>query len=109
MRRVAIRKSEDNYCFLQAYNYVGTFMSLSGGFCSISCSLLLPSLFYFILYRHQSNKSVIVALSTLIVIGTVLLVFITSQNISDIVSRNSQTSASDALLGNHALEFLRET
>jgi len=42
-----------------AYNYVGDVMSLSGGFCSISCSLLVPSLFYLLLYRYTqlSKKS----------------------------------------------------
>ena len=82
-------------------------MSLSGGFCSISCSLLLPSLFYLILYRRQSHKSTIAALLTLISLGAVLLAFITAQNISDITQRSSQTTASNVLLGNSLSQLLK--
>ena len=78
---------------LQAYNYVGNFMSLAGGFCSISCSLLLPSLFYMILYRRTSNKPAVLGLAILLCLGLVLLVFITAQNLLDIFDRSSQISA----------------
>lgn len=78
---------------MQAYNYVGNFMSLSGGICSISCSLLLPSLFYLMLYRRTSNKTAISGLVILLCLGAVLLVFITAQNLLDISHRSSHVSA----------------
>lgn len=40
-------------CVLQAYAILGNVMSLVGGFASISCSLLMPSLFYLILFWKE--------------------------------------------------------
>lgn len=92
---------------LQAYNYVGNFMSLAGGFCSISCSLLLPSLFYMMLYRRTSNKSAVAGLVILLCVGFLLLVFITAQNLMDIVYRSSQISAPSHSLGVVFVELTR--
>ena len=75
-----------------AYNYVGDIMSLSGGFCSISCSLLVPSLFYLLLYRRQLHRGAIVALIGLMSLGLVLLVFITTQNMVDIAEKSRDVS-----------------
>ena len=38
---------------VQAYNVLGNVMSLVGGFASMSCSLLMPSLFYLILFWKE--------------------------------------------------------
>jgi len=82
----------------KAYNYVGDFMSLSGGFCSISCSLLVPTLFYILLYRRQLKRRAIVALVGLLMLGLLLLIFITAQNVVDIVEKSSDVSASSSSL-----------
>ena len=41
---------------VQAYNVLGNVMSLVGGFASMSCSLLMPSLFYLILFWKELAK-----------------------------------------------------
>lgn len=41
---------------VQAYSFLGNVMSLVGGFASISCSLLMPSLFYLILFWKELSK-----------------------------------------------------
>ena len=38
---------------VQAYNVLGNVMSLVGGFASLSCSLLMPSLFYLVLFWKE--------------------------------------------------------
>ena len=40
----------------QAYAVLGNVMSLVGGFASISCSLLMPSLFYLILFWKELSQ-----------------------------------------------------
>lgn len=92
----------------RAYNYVGDIMSLSGGFCSISCSLLVPSLFYLLLYRRQLKRRAIVGLVGLLMFGLLLLIFITAQNVVDIVEKSSDVSASSSsLVGVYSNYFRR--
>ena len=74
-------------------------MSLAGGFCSISCSLLLPSLFYMMLYRRTLKRPAVLGLVVLLCLGFVLLVFITAQNLLDIFHRSSQISTPSHSLG----------
>jgi hypothetical protein len=40
----------------QAYAVLGNVMSLVGGFASISCSLLMPALFYLILFWKELSR-----------------------------------------------------
>ena len=42
--------------YAQAYAVLGNVMSLVGGFASISCSLLMPSLFYLILFWKELSR-----------------------------------------------------
>jgi len=39
---------------MQAFEVLGDFMSLVGGCCSLTCSLLLPALFFLCLYWKAS-------------------------------------------------------
>ena len=41
---------------VQAYKVLGNVMSLVGGFASLSCSLLMPSLFYLILFWKELTR-----------------------------------------------------
>ena len=41
---------------VQAYAILGNVMSLVGGFASISCSLLMPSLFFLILFWKELGR-----------------------------------------------------
>jgi hypothetical protein len=92
-----------------AYNNVGDFMSLSGGFCSISCSLLVPSLFYLLLFRRQLKRDAIVALVALLMLGVLLLIFITTQNVADLIEKSRDVSASSSSLMGVYSSYLRRS
>ncbi|CAL8462945.1 g2479 [Coccomyxa elongata] len=70
-----------------AYAILGNVMSLVGGFASISCSLLMPSLFYLILFWKELGIPHRTGVVVLLVVGTALLVLIVGQNVIDIAQK----------------------
>ncbi|CAL5228951.1 g12183 [Coccomyxa viridis] len=70
-----------------AYKVLGNVMSLVGGFASLSCSLLMPSLFYLILFWKELARGSRAGVITLLVMGVALLVLITGQNAWDIAQK----------------------
>ncbi|EIE27286.1 hypothetical protein COCSUDRAFT_45803 [Coccomyxa subellipsoidea C-169] len=70
-----------------AYAILGNVMSLVGGFASISCSLLMPSLFFLILFWKELGRLQRTGVSVLLIVGTALLVLIVGQNIMDIAQK----------------------
>lgn len=71
----------------QAFGFLGDVMSLVGGFCSLSCSLLMPAGFHLALtWRQQSLVSRAGSLS-LLVTGLALLLLIVGQSILSINSK----------------------
>ena len=77
---------------LQAFAVLGNVMSLVGGMCSMCCSLLLPSLFYLILYKEDLSLLKKCGVVVLLLCGVALLVLIVVQNIQDLFAP-SQVSA----------------
>ncbi|KAK9907651.1 hypothetical protein WJX75_007699 [Coccomyxa subellipsoidea] len=70
-----------------AYAILGNVMSLVGGFASISCSLLMPSLFFLILFWKELSRLQRTGVLVLLTVGTALLVLIVGQNIMDIAQK----------------------
>jgi len=62
-----------------ARNQLGSVLSLVGGFCSMSTSLILPVAFYTKLSWETHSNAVKVALNGMLVLGVVLLVQVTYQ------------------------------
>lgn len=60
-------------------------MSLVGGMCSMCCSLLLPSLFYLILYKHELSLTRKCGVVLLLLCGVALLLLIVVQNLQDLL------------------------
>ena len=83
---------------------LGDVMSLVGGFCSISCSLLVPSLFYLLLYRGELAGFQAVCVVALLMLGVCLLLLITGQNVLDIWRKKQETIGSNLHAGQH-LQF----
>ena len=71
----------------QAYSVLGVVMSLVGGFCSISCSLLMPSLFFAVLYWGQLCSARRVGCGALLTVGVLLVVLIVSSDVTDLFER----------------------
>lgn len=71
---------------LQGFAVLGNVMSLVGGMCSMSCSLLLPSLFYLILHRHELSLTRKSGVVLLLLCGVALLLLIVVQNLQDLIS-----------------------
>eukprot|EP00884_Botryococcus_braunii_P012581 jgi/Botrbrau1/21323/Bobra.0184s0033.1 len=70
-----------------AFGFLGDVMSLVGGFCSLSCSLLMPAGFHLALtWKEQSSLGRARGLSLLFV-GLALLVLIVGQSILSIVAK----------------------
>lgn len=65
-------------CAAQAFDVLGIFMSLIGGFCSLSCSLLLPSLFYMCLYWKELSPVRRTSIAALLVFGVCTLLLVVS-------------------------------
>jgi solute carrier family 32 (vesicular inhibitory amino acid transporter) len=66
---------------LQAFDVLGIFMSLIGGFCSISCSLLLPSLFFMCLYWQELSVARRTSILAVLLFGVCTLVLVVSSDI----------------------------
>lgn len=75
-----------------AFAVLGNVMSLVGGMCSMCCSLLLPSLFYLILYKEDLSWLKKCGVVVLLLCGVALLVLIVVQNMQDLIA-SSQVSA----------------
>ena len=60
-------------------------MSLVGGLCSMCCSLLLPSLFYLILYKEDLSLLKKCGVVLLLLCGVALLLLIVVQNVQDLL------------------------
>lgn len=71
---------------------LGNIMSLSGGFCSVSCSLLLPSLCFLLLYRRDIRGWQVAATLSILLLGIALLLLITEQNLRDMVAQAKSNS-----------------
>jgi vesicular inhibitory amino acid transporter len=72
---------------ITAYNLLGTVESVVGGLCSMSVSLLLPSLFYFRIYKKELspvNKAVVLGMC---VFGAICVVGIPAMNILQLSER----------------------
>lgn len=74
-----MQDSRGDMC-LQAYAVLGNVMSLVGGLCSMCCSLLLPSLFYLVLHRHDLTLLRKCGIACVLMSGVALLVLIVYQN-----------------------------
>ena len=77
---------------MQASAVLGNVMSLVGGFCSMCCSLLLPSLFYLVL--HRDDLTLIRKCGTVAVLatGVAMLVLIVVQNFSALTAPDSKST-----------------
>jgi vesicular inhibitory amino acid transporter len=64
-----------------AFDVLGIFMSLIGGFCSLSCSLLLPSLFFMCLYWQELSVARRTSILAVLVFGVCTLVLVVSSDI----------------------------
>lgn len=82
-------------------------MSLSGGFCSISCSLLVPSLFYLLLRRRCLNAGRAALVGLLLVLGLALLLLITVQNVMDVARKHKVPVTADAFSALLQTRFLK--
>lgn len=78
---------------LQAFAVLGNVMSLVGGMCSMCCSLLLPSLFYLILYKEDLSWVKKCGVVVLLLCGVALLVLIVVQNIQDLFAPTQVSAA----------------
>jgi uncharacterized membrane protein len=78
---------------LQAFAVLGNVMSLVGGMCSMCCSLLLPSLFYLILYKQDLSLLKKCGVVVLLLCGVALLVLIVVQNIQDLFAPTQVSTA----------------
>lgn len=76
---------------VQAYGVLGNIMSLTGGFCSISCSLLVPIIIYMLLFRRRISRVVVSSLSVLLILGFGLLALTSFQNIMEIIQSTRTT------------------
>ncbi len=72
---------------------LGNVMSLVGGMCSMCCSLLLPSLFYLILYKQDLSLLKKCGVVVLLLCGVALLVLIVVQNIQDLFAPTQVSTA----------------
>lgn len=90
---------------MQAYKVLGNIMSLTGGFCSISCSVLLPIIIYVLLFQSRSGKLVLGSLYVLLAFGLFLLTLTTYQNIVEIVHK-SKSENSLSLVNELSGDFL---
>ncbi|KAL4428159.1 hypothetical protein ABPG75_002248 [Micractinium tetrahymenae] len=66
---------------LTAYDALGSVLSLLGGLCSITCSLILPTAFYSLLAWPRLRTPARVALLALLALALSLAALITAQNI----------------------------
>ncbi len=71
---------------LTVYSSLGSVLSLVGGLCSLTCSLLLPSAFYTLLAWRQLRWPARAALSTMLVLGVALISLITATNLYELTS-----------------------
>lgn len=72
---------------LATFGVLPLFMSLIGGFCSLSCSLLLPALFYAALYWNELRTSGQVGIMALLVFGCCLLTLIVTSDLQQLVTK----------------------
>lgn len=71
---------------MQAYRQFGNILSLVGGLCSITCSLLLPSLCFLLLYWVEIGWGKRCGVMLIMGVGALLLVLITSENLRAILT-----------------------
>ena len=88
---------------LQAYQVLGVLMSIVGGFCSITCSLLMPSLFYAVLHWPELSTARRAGCCTLLCAGAAFVVLIVSSDVSVLVQR-LQAAGTDHARGAVAVE-----
>ncbi|XP_024402559.1 amino acid transporter AVT1B [Physcomitrium patens] len=69
-----------------AYNVLGSVESTVGGVCSVSVSLLLPSLFYYKLYKEELSASKKAAVLGMCLFGVVCLVGIATINVLELAN-----------------------
>lgn len=74
---------------LVAYDALGSALSLLGGLGSISCSLVLPTVFYMLLAWRHSSPAARCALVTLLALGAGLVVLVTGMNVCELSERCS--------------------
>ncbi|GAB4818922.1 hypothetical protein N2152v2_005968 [Parachlorella kessleri] len=71
-------------------SFIGVVISLVGGLCSISCSLVLPTAFFCFLAWKDLNVKSKAGLSLLLLVGVGLVCSITAQNLCAIISHAHQ-------------------
>lgn len=81
---------------LTVYSSLGSVLSLVGGLCSLTCSLLLPSAFYTLLAWRQLRWPARVALSTMLLLGLSLISLITATNLWELTSSRHAAPAPPA-------------
>ncbi|KAL4443562.1 hypothetical protein ABPG75_011299 [Micractinium tetrahymenae] len=72
---------------LTAYDALGSALSLLGGLGSISCSLVLPTVFYSLLAWRRSSRPARCGLAALLLLGAGLVVLVTGMNICELSQR----------------------
>ena len=72
---------------LQAYQVLGVLMSIVGGFCSITCSLLMPSFFYAVLHWPELSTARRAGCCSLLCAGAAFVVLIVSSDVSVLVQQ----------------------
>ncbi|CAM6099324.1 unnamed protein product [Calypogeia fissa] len=66
---------------ITAYNVLDSVESIVGGVCSVSVSLLLPSLFHFKIYKKELSRSRKVVVVGMVIFGVICVVGIATMNI----------------------------
>lgn len=77
---------------MQAYAVLGVLMSLVGGFCSVSCSMLMPSFFYAVLHWTEMSTARKLGCWALLSCGVLLVVLIVSSDVSVLIQRLESTA-----------------
>lgn len=79
--RCAIVSERTGARTLQAFDVLGILVSLTGGLCSMTCSLLLPALFFACLYWQELQAVSRCGIVALLSFGMCMLVLIVTQNL----------------------------
>lgn len=83
---------------LGAYAVLGSALSLLGGLCSITCSLVLPTAFYLLLSWRYLRWPARIGLGAMLALGLALVALVTAMNVCELV----QSCRSHHMRGNAA-------
>lgn len=70
---------------LGTYSVLGSALSLLGGLCSITCSLVLPTAFYSLLAWPRLGRAAAGGLAAMLALGLSLVALVTAQNVCELL------------------------